>query len=191
MKIDATQTISETGEMKLEMLYDLTGMAEFQESMESAFGDSSSSSPSRRQASSTSSVTFDCDEFLTEEGPVPAGVKNVKCEEKGPFKFLISATLKLPRSQFIKRKSGTKTVYLYNLQQASKMIDTESMTIDEQPIDQAGQELAESILQGTVTIVMPGKITRAPGGVITGNSVKFNIMELPKVQGRKFIQAVK
>lgn len=192
IRIDVTQMIDKTGIVKVEMLYDLSEMAEMSVDTESGlsiglYGDVSSSS------SSASAETFTCAVFQDRDEANNVPLSNVRCTDKEPNVILLTGTQKLRRSEFIKRKSGKRTVYIYKIHSANKLVQSQQNDIEADPSvgsgdQEAGKEIMDSILQGSFTIVMPGRIVKAPGGTVNGNSVTFKITDFP-LKRSGFIQS--
>ncbi len=198
IRIDVTQTVSKTGVAQVELLYDLSKFTEMSDEMEEnddgaltigIYGPASSSS------SSAGADAIDCAAFRArqaeESAPIP--LSGIHCADKAPNVFLLTGSQKLRRSEFIRRRSGKKTVYLYKIQNANALMNSQTKEIESDPSidagsDQMGKELMSSILDGTFTVIMPGRITKAPGGVIAGNRVTFKLTDFPLKRGG-FVQS--
>ncbi len=197
IRIDVTQTVGKNGEAQVEMLYDLSKLAEMGEAAENDAREGGELSigmygPASSSSSSQSSVAMSCAQFREEQGAKPMpGMTEVRCQDKAPNVILISGTQKLRRSDFIRRRSGKKTVYLYKVQNANRLIQSQQDGVERRDVqsndfgDQLGKELASSILDGTFTVVMPGRIVSVPGGagIVAGNKVTFQISDFPLKNG--------
>jgi hypothetical protein len=199
IRIDITQTIDKTGSVQVEFLYDLTEFAELESEagLEEGGGELSIGvyGPVSSSSTSSSADVFDCAAFSARQvdDPTAMPLKNIRCIDKAPNVILVSGTQKLRRSEFIRRKSGKKTVYLYRIHSANKLMQSQQQGIESDPSINAdsgelGKELMEAILDGTFTIVMPGKITKSPGGIVVGNRVTFKFTDFP-LKRSGFIQS--
>jgi len=186
IKIDITETIQPDGTAKVVFNYDVSELAKAQKDLEKT------TKPNPRSGSSSSSIGITgCASFL-KESPPPKEITNVECVDTGEHSFRLTADQKLPRRMFIVRKANDKTVYLYRIQNANALVENnlsqgDIPTAEEEAM---GAELSRSMIQGTFTLTMPGRITIAPGGTIKGNTVTYDIHDLAK-QNRRIIQAVK
>ena len=120
----------------VELLYDLSKLAEMSEDVEETddgaisigvYGPVSSSSPSAK--------SFDCSAFKTHQEDEPSAIplSNIRCADKAPNVILITGTQTLRRSEFIRRKSGKKTVYLYKIQNANKLMELQQDGVEKDP----------------------------------------------------------
>lgn len=196
IRIDITQTVDTTGGAQVELLYDLTKFAEMSKDSKESDGKNTDGAlsigmygPSSSSASSAGTDVMGCSQFKerqTDEPPVP--LTNILCVDKAPNVFMLTGTQKLRHSEFTRRRSGKKTVYLYKIQNANKLIQSQQKGVESDPSiskdsGQFDSELMNSILQGTFTVIMPGHITKSPGGVVAGNRVTFKFTDFPLKRG--------
>lgn len=189
IKIDIAQTIEADGSARVVLNYDVSELQKTEEEINKNLN----TNPRVRRSSSSSSRSgiTGCDSFL-KESPPPKEITNIECVDTSEYSFRLTADQKLPRRMFVIRKANDKTVYLYRIQNANALVESNLSKKSDPTAEEAemGEELARSIIQGTFTLTMPGKIIVAPGGVISGNTVTYDIHDLAK-QKRRMIQAVK
>lgn len=183
IKIDMTQVVDAAGKMQYTIVYDLTRLAEISEGMR----DSTSSSMASSQTSSASSApNDDCAAFAKKQAEDPNPVlKNAQCTDKAPHIIELKGSTQLSRKQLITRKAGGKTVYLYRLSGAMNFLNSEKGITQKQSSsvspygEEAGKELGKSIIHGTISITMPGRIIQSPVGKIAGNTVILSLSDFP------------
>ena len=172
IRIDVTQKIDASGKMQFSMTYDFTKLAELS-----------------KETGSSSEAEDNCAAFMKRNTEEKTSLQNVRCVDKAPHVIQLTGTAQLKRREFIVRKVGTKTMFLYRLANAMSTLDPElsSMNAQSSSVDpeteKMGEELAESMFQGTFVITMPGRIISSPVGKITGNSVTIEITDSSKMSG--------
>lgn len=190
INLTMTQVIEPTGTMHVTMLYDLSKFAEMGDSLDDVTSQGHTKKPSR--SSSSSSSTEDCASFRKQQTEKPnRRIKNIMCTDKGPNKFEVSGTIKLSRSEFIRRIAGKKTLYLYRIDKIGATVDPDTQKQMQSSTDGSDTMSADAfkmLISGTLTITMPGPITKSPIGTIKGNTVTIKWEDLLS-KPRGFIQA--
>ncbi|MSR87005.1 hypothetical protein EXS70_02425 [Candidatus Peribacteria bacterium] len=172
-----TQVVDPSGKVQFTMTYDMTKLAEMSSEM------SSSGSSSAFTQSSSSTPNDDCASFLETQTEKPSRVlQNFQCVDKAPHVIHLTGNGQLSRKDFITRKSGSKTLYLYRVDSVVSYLDPDSSLSTDHSMegdqgDMKDKELLNTILEGTITVTMPGRIISSPVGKITGNTVTFSITD--------------
>lgn len=188
MKIDITQTIDRTGKARISALYDFSMLASLAASGQLGGEEDEIPNPLFKSDSSSSdaSIMIDCEKFKEEQQQEDQQMQlmNQQCKDKAPNVILVTGDQRLRRPAFTVRRSGRKRIYLYRLENIDQFTQTSEQNVQQKQLEdpvaeEFGKQFANAIFQGTFTIVMPGKITRSPGGIVNGNSVRFNLTDFP------------
>lgn len=179
--VDVVQVLDATGTMRVTETYDFTKLASMAEEM----GGDGNVSMNKDE--------IDCNSLQEEiakkpRDPSQSLPRNLRCEQIKPLVLRITYTTTMKAPAFVRRAANGKTSYTYKLSQLAGDM-TSSSSGDSELSDEIGQEMAGEIMQVNFLVTMPGRITSASAGTVTGNSVRITLDDALKAGDTILIRA--